>query len=45
MAGWGRPTRFTWNLGRLRAVAISPDGNLAAAGGDYGEVIVWDLEF
>jgi WD40 repeat protein len=43
--GWGRPTRFTWNLGRLRAVAISPDGGIAAAGGDHGEVIVWDLEF
>lgn len=43
-AGWTRTTRFTWELGRLRAVAVSPDGSLAAAGGDRGEVVVWDVD-
>ena len=35
-AGWGRVTRYAWQLGRLRSVAVSPCGTLAAAGGDRG---------
>jgi WD40 repeat protein len=42
--GWDRIARFTWKLGRLRSVAVSPDGLLAAAGGDNGEVLVWDVD-
>ena len=41
---WERVARFTWKLGRLRSIAVSPDGTLAAAGGDNGEVLVWDVE-
>jgi WD40 repeat protein len=29
---------------RLRSVAFSPDGVLAAAGSDTGKVVVWDVD-
>lgn len=35
---------YAWKIGRLRCVAIAPDGITAAAGSDTGKVIVWDLE-
>lgn len=35
---------FTWKIGRLRSVAFSPDGALAAVGSDKGQVVVWDVD-
>lgn len=43
-ATWQPATRFQWQIGRLKAVAVSADGMLAAAGADDGTVIVWDMD-
>jgi WD40 repeat protein len=41
---WEVARTFTWNIGRMRSIAFSPDGALAAAGSDTGKVVVWDVD-
>jgi WD40 repeat protein len=41
---WSVAKTFTWNIGRMRSIAFSPDGTLAAAGSDTGKVVVWDVD-
>jgi WD40 repeat protein len=41
---WKVTKVFTWEIGRMRSVAFSPDGMLAAAGGDIGQILVWDFD-
>jgi WD40 repeat protein len=41
---WEVAHAFDWEIGRLRSIAFSPDGMLAAAGGDKGKIVVWDVD-
>jgi WD40 repeat protein len=44
VATWERVKRFTWQIGKLKSIAVSPDGMLAAAGGENGAIVIWDLD-
>ena len=35
---------FAWSIRNLRTIDISPDGLLAAAGGEAGQVVLWDFD-
>jgi len=41
---WEQLRRFTWQVGKLKSVAVSPDGTLAAAGSENGEIVIWDVD-
>jgi WD40 repeat protein len=41
---WELAKTFTWAIGKMRSIAFSPDGTLAAAGSDTGKVVVWDVD-
>ena len=41
---WEVARTFTWDVGKMRSICFSPDGTLAAAGTDKGQVVVWDVD-
>jgi WD40 repeat protein len=41
---WKPAVSFDWKVGAIYGIAFSSDGLLAAAGGDRGKVVVWDVD-
>ncbi len=41
---WAVTSTFNWDIGKLRSIAFSNDGTLAAAGSDTGKVVIWDVD-
>jgi WD40 repeat protein len=41
---WQLAETFTWNVGKMVGIAFSPDGALAAAGSDTGQIVIWDVD-
>lgn len=36
--------RFDWGIGRVASVTFAPDGLTCAAGGENGQIVLWDVD-
>ena len=43
-ADWQVRQTFAWRTGKLKCVGFAADGLRLAAGGEQGQVVVWDVE-
>jgi WD40 repeat protein len=43
-SSWTEHRVLTWKIGKLSAIAFSPDGTRAAVGSTSGRVLVWDVD-
>jgi WD40 repeat protein len=41
---WRAVRTFEWKAGRMRSIAFAPDGLIAAAGGELGEFVLFDVD-
>jgi WD40 repeat protein len=41
---WALAGAFAWDAGRMRSVAFAPDGLTAAAGGERGRLVLFDVD-
>jgi WD40 repeat protein len=44
VGSWRQVTAYTWAAGRMRSVAFAPDGLTAAAGGEAGQFVLFDVD-
>ncbi len=40
---WTETEGYEWKVGKLRSVAVAPDGLRMAAGSGTGKVVIWDV--
>jgi WD40 repeat protein len=43
-ANWEVVARYNWKIGNVVSVAFSANGQLVAAGGNSGKIVVWDFD-